>query len=235
MGAAQHDTLPIDRRYTPGLEALSRPSTDMLKFRQQFMVKMGWFDESHTDDRDRYDGVLSTVHLMERDEHGDILSGMRLTRLGSLDESLSVQMLEGNSSMHEAAVVFGKTINYAQTDLWDLTRLVHQLEGEANFVKSVESAQAIFGAGLAKTRPEDGRELLWVFTTTELIKGFLDISGIKTEPVAQGKLRSDDEKDSYFRAIHPVTAMQFLQDNQAIYGRTYDSVSRGYQALAAYE
>lgn len=231
MGAARHDTLPIDRRYNPGLEALSWPSEDMLEFRRQFVVRMGWFKEPYTDDSDRYDTDPSTIHFMERDEDGAILSGMRLARLESIDESLSVGMLESNKDMHKTVMNFGQTIDYTRTDVWDLTRLVHRFGDDDGFEESIESAQAIFGAGLAKTEPESEGDLLWIFATTELILDFLHSRGIKTEQITQGKLKPSDGEDTHFHVIRPVPAMQFLRDNQNQYGRTYSSVERGFRGL----
>lgn len=235
MGVAQHDLLPFDWGQGPGLEVLTRPPTDMLEFRRKFVIEMGWFDETHTDDRDRYDDALSTIHLMERDTSGKILSGMRLTRLGSLEESLSIEMLRGNSEMQDIAKKFGQSIDYSKTDLWDLTRLVHRFGHEPGFGESIESTQAIFGAGLAKTMPEDGRDVVWAFTTTQLVVDFLDGSGIKTEPIAHGKLSAGDEQNSHFRIIRPVSSMQFLRDNRDkddTYDRTFKAVDRGFRALA---
>lgn len=235
MGAAQHDKLSAKGLHRQGLEALSWPPEDMLAFRRDFVIKMGWFDEAHTDDTDRYDHQDATVHLVNRDDDGEVLSGMRLTKLDSFDDSLSVEMLRSNELMHETAVDFGRMIDAEKTDMWDLTRLVHRLEGEPRFGKSIASILAVFGAGLAKTMPRGEHELAWVFTTTEPMKYLLDGSGIEADVIAQGKIAAHDEQDSYFCVIYPAEAMRVLRENQDVHGRTYDIVNSGFQSLVSHE
>lgn len=231
MSILEHDRLPTTRRRLPGVEALSQADADMLEFRRKFVIRMGWVKEPYPDDSDRYDDTPSTIHFNRWHESGEVLSGMRLTPLLSLDESLSVEMLATNPVMQRQALEFGQAIDMDETDVWDLTRLVNRFRDESLHYESLLSMLEVFGAGLAKTYPEDEKSLVWLFTTTDEMKGHLDNAGIQASTIVRGKIKKEDELDSYFCVIRPIDAMQFLRDNQAKYGFTYRQVDEGLQSV----
>ena len=231
MTILERDKLPIVDQPTPGLEVLPQSPDDMLKFRREFVIKMGWFDEPYPSDMDRYDDISSTLHFVNRDDTGEILSGMRLTRINTLDESLSIDMLGSHPEMQEAAKAFGKSLDFQQTDVWDLTRLVHHLKRDQRHIESVLSILPVFGAGLAMTQPDDNKDLAWLFTTTASMKGHLDSVGIRADVIAQGRIGEKDEEESYFCIIHPIEAMQFLRKNPDGYRSIYELVNEGYQSI----
>jgi len=231
MSILEHDKLTSAGRRSPGIEALSQPAAEMLDFRRKFVIRMGWVDEPYLDDCDRYDDNPSTIHFNSWHESGEVLSGMRLTPLASIEDSLSVDMLATNPVMRQQALEFGQAINMAETDVWDLTRLVNRFDDEPLHYESLLSMLGVFGAGLARTYPLEGKDLIWLFTTTELMKNHLDAVGILAETIAQGRINEDETQDSYFCAIRPIDAMQFLRDNQEQYGFTYQQVDEGLQSV----
>lgn len=231
MSILKHDKLATVRRRLPGIEALSRPDDDMLEFRRKFVIRMGWVKEPYLDDHDRYDEDPSTIHFNSWHESGEVLSGMRLTPLQTVEESLSVEMLATNLGMQRRALEFGRTLDTSETDAWDLTRLVNRFDDEPLHYESLLSMLEVFGAGLAKTYPKDEKDLIWLFTTTGLMKSHLDKVGILAETVTQGEIGDNDNGDSFFCAVRPIDAMQFLRDNQDQYGFTYQLVDEGFRSV----
>jgi hypothetical protein len=220
-----------------GIFVSRRAPRDLMELRAEFVKRKGWIDSntSYTDDSDRYDQSLSTLHLFERDGDGTILAGMRLTEIDSVYNSLSVEMLQGNQRMHDEVLARADAIDAGSEGggLWDLTRLVDAPGGDK--LTKFKAVIEVFGAGMAAT--DRGNEnLTWIFTTTEEVKNALDGVGIKNEELTRGFISKKDEEKgetSYVCVVRTIDAFRFLEENsdKPEYKFAYDNVVNGRDTL----
>lgn len=215
-----------------------------LELRCDFVQKMKWFD-SRADDTDVYDSPELTtkyfVRLHENDRGSvnesaaEVLVGMRLTRVRNVRSSLSWSML--NEPMKEEILSEnGEDIKWLNevgkaNKLWDLTRLVNQLDGRAGSRETVEAMLTVFGAGLGEVKTDDESDDLpisWIFLTTPYIKRLLDRSGIRHRVIASGKVDVHDNKESYLCIVDPAESYSTLAEaDDTMHKRTFQLVSGG--------
>lgn len=224
--------------HEPGIFSARRAPKDLMDLRAEFVKRMGWVspDEVYEDDSDRYDESLGTIHLFKRGEDGAIITGMRLTEIESVYDSLSLEMLKSNPRMYDEVVARIDEIDTgaAEGGLWDLTRLV-DAKGEDTMAK-YEAMVEVFGAGMAAT--DRGNEnLTWIFTTTDKIKHALDGIGIQNEILTQGYISEDDRKYdriSYVCTVKTIEAYRILEEHadEEKYRFAYTHVVNGRDTLS---
>lgn len=221
-GSHQYERGPTN---TGGIEVTRAPADDVLELRRRYVIAQRWFDDSHESDADLYDMEDNTLHLAKRSHEGLPIAAMRLTRVASVQEALSYEILETNSDMQQSVARQAEADREAEVAYWDLTRLVHAVEGSD---KVFEGMLELFGAGLAATRPpRQEKTPVWLFATTADMKDLLDACGIENSVWACGRITPSDERESYFCVVHPVQAMETLRQKQEIYAFAHEHVSRG--------
>lgn len=217
--------------------------------REDFVTALGWFERPH-DDTDRYDENPNTLHLALYDnsnaeaERRQIAAGMRLTQIGSVEDSLSWSMLERNPLMrleaHEHIDKNGlnsiQELNRVAADgnLWDLTRMVNPLDGSVKPEKIVGAMVELIGMGIAKTsrrgEKKDFDDLAWLFITTPSMKNALDHLGIENEVVARDYVSEGDKDVSYVCYAKPADALREVyqgKDADLKYLFTQENVAKG--------
>ncbi len=226
----------------------------MLPFRADFVEAMHWtpdesqqlfdfskelpwlneLDERGRSDVDFYDTLNSTLHFMLTDhENGQIIAGLRLTRVPSVEESLSWSMFKGNSDIMQQAYshtdgdgigTLVKLNEAAQRgNVWDLTRLVNPVDGTVDIAKVMAGMMELFGTGYGairkQTSPEEQDEVRWIFNGTEMIKAALEHLQVQFDVVAQGQISKKDVDQngnpvkSYFCMVKAESATQYIYDH----------------------
>lgn len=213
-----------------------------LSFRAKFVDAMGWNTETADElpfalnwleqdgyerirkEVDRYDLLDETRHLLltERDQPEPIAS-LRLTKVNSVEESLSWSMFEGASEpmqawayAHEDGATMRSLADAARGGkLWDLTRFVSPVDRQIDADRLVGGMLELFGAGYGTVRnecPESEREdIKWMFTGTKLLVLALEHTGIQFDIVARGKISSNDHGKSYFCVVRPEAGVRYIQ------------------------
>ena len=194
---------------------------DIMKLRADFVRDMGWTKDE--DDTDIYDGRDSTFHIAKYSPEGQLIATMRLTKVDSAKDCLSHTMTRGLKEMY--AAIDNKTADIDESaagdGIWDLTRLVHPLDGSVSTRDIVFAITDMIGVAIAKTSDEkQGENLTWVYTTTPAIKHTLDGLGIVGEVIAKGRISPEDEYESYFCTIKPFAALKYANEHpgQALRG-----------------
>jgi len=206
----------------PATRTTEAITKNFLAARLAYVKEKGWVPESRQDDSDDYDGHPATLTLIkagpqpEGGEAPSIVAGLRLTRVGSLQGSLTWTMLNQHPEVQEEILRSNPTLveefNAKGKDfsLWDLTRAV---SGEgAEGMKTVYAFLQIFGAAMAETGYAVGKRPRWFFFTTEEFSGFLNTAGIKHEIVYSGLVSEGDTKKSLLCYIDPLTRYQEIHD-----------------------
>lgn len=209
-----------------------------LRLRARFVKEMGWFDEIR-DDTDIYDIDPATIHLAVQPEGSENLAAsMRLTKVGSVEGSLSWSML--NTEMSQAAsesvdedgqsTLAKLNASAANGNLWDLTRLVSPMDGSVSGRNVLAGLIQMVGAGIKETCIEgydaDKEDTYWFFNTTAQMKQALDAFGIQNTVIAKGKISPEDTSESYFCVAKPLAAYDFVMNNSG-YDFTRKHVTHG--------
>ncbi len=214
---------------------------DLLELREKFVTDMmHWFEKPHND-WDRYDDNSATLHIGLRDEtDSHLVTGLRLTPIQSVKESLSFSML--NPQMVEYAEMqttedgrnMIDTLNETgqRGNLRDLTRLVNvEPTDEASTKHVVGSMMETFGvaAGLTRkqTDPNQLDDIKWLFTTTELMWYSLNRMGVQLTTLTYGEVNEGDASKSYLCIVDQEKAIQFLYDRPDEYHFTLKHLDDG--------
>lgn len=226
----------------------------MLPFRSRFVKEMNWLPEEIVDktyfeevlpwlkdlsadgrqDVDFYDVLDTTLHLalMDRDTD-EIIAGLRLTRVPSIEDSLSWGMLKNSDDMKRQAYEKKELDNTlvmdrlnriaANGNVWDLTRLVNPLDGGTDFAKVVGGMMELFatayGVMRKNTPPEEWNDIRWVFNGTGMVKAALEHLQIQHDVLAKGQVSKKDVDaygnviNSYFCVVAPESALRYIQDH----------------------
>jgi hypothetical protein len=231
----------------------------LLPFREEFIKRMKWStDNSHSayapipelawleqpgleevrKEADAYDSDQETLHFMISDhETGEIMAGLRLTPVLSVEDSLSWSMFENAPEMRTQA--YGHINRTGQNsiddlneaaargDLWDLTRLVTpepttKEQAEKLMASIMELFATSYGAQRRfKQNPEDWDGIRWMFTGTDSLVFGLKHLGIQHEVIASGLINEEDAKNnpdggkSNFCTVKPESAARYLREQAA--------------------
>ena len=216
-------------------EVEREPSDAVLDLRREFVVdEMNWLPKEHIDDRDRYDNPGTTYHFTKRAETGAVLASMRLTPVDSLDQSLSFEMIAANQEFQSA--IRAKQGDVGDGKLWDITRLVHPLDGSQSPSAVSDAIIELYGmaAGVSAGHVDDAKEdVYWIFTTTPSVLRFFNQTGIKSHTLAEGRLPDSDGKQrtTYFCLVDVAEAIgQLKASTDERYQHTYDLLRVGAEA-----
>lgn len=231
-------------------------NTDLLKallpFRKKFITRMRWSTEnSHStyepipelkwldeegleevrEEADWYDSREKTWHFAMRDyDTGQIMDGLRLTPVTSVEDSLSWSMLEGHPDMQAKAYAHTEAdgtnsvedlnICAVNGNLYDLTRLVTpDLSDCADPVKVVAGMMELFATAYGlqrRTTPEEQwHEIRWMFTGTEDLVFALSHLGIQHEVITSEKISEIDHSKSYFCLVRPEAGLHYIREQAA--------------------
>lgn len=226
----------------------------MLPFRADFVDAMNWtpeesqipidftselpwlkdLDEHGRSDVDFYDTLDSTLHFLLTDrENDEIIAGLRLTQVPSVEESLSWSMFKDNSDIvrqaydhkdDDGADTISKLNEAAQRgNVWDLTRLVNSVDGNVDIAKVMAGMMELFGTGYGairkQTAPEEQADVRWIFNGTEMIKAALEHLQVQFDVVAQGQISKKDVDQngrpvkSYFCMVKAESATQYIYNH----------------------
>lgn len=163
---------------------------DWMEARANFMSQKGWVDVS-SGDFDRYDDDMRTDHVMVSDERGELLYGMRLTPVESLEESLSWEMID-HSTMDKAAMQ--KAWPFEGREVWDLTRLV-PLKRSAVVVANA-AIPALFGEGLRECVRKGDADPVWLFVMDSKFRHWLEKQGVFIEELGAGRINGDEDEST---------------------------------------
>jgi N-acyl-L-homoserine lactone synthetase len=227
----------LDRRL-----GVTEPGTDVhdriLELRHRFVNDMGWLrDIERHDDRDRYDDLgAGSLHFYTENNQGALEASMRLTPVHKLSDSLSVEMLQNCTEAREGLARHSGDLAAAceKGNVWDLTRMVHPLDGSVKPEAIMAGMVQMIGAGIRANEihmPE--QPPTWIFTTTIAMEQALQNLGIKHDVVASGVLSEGDVEESLFCVARPIDALHHVQENPDVYGFTLQHVSTGLQLQAA--
>lgn len=212
---------------------LSPLGYDFLKTRYDFVQAMGWLPDA-IDDIDVYDSDPRTRYIMRSNpaNPNELYTGMRLTKVDSLQDSLTWHMMDGNPAMQQSALRKNHTMKALDKvaergELYDLTRLVLSLEENRIPRDEVEdSIRDIFAGGLAATAEHPDSNPAWVFLTGSSFKKYLDKLGIETLEITRQKVGEDDGEESALCAAFPRAALEYARHMPVdSYRRTYERIT----------
>lgn len=215
-----HIVAPAASPNIVGPEHQSPLTLSYLKTRYDFVQSMGWLPGA-VDDWDRYDENPATLNVMKSnpDNPDQVWAGMRLTRIKSIEESLSWSMLSGD--LQEAALegdnrfTMRGLLKSAQAGkLYDLTRLVANFQDEKGSMPTDRETvnhvfREVFGAGVAASTDEDGVPPTWIFVTNVSFRNHLTRMGIRTEEIVRGRNSPTDNEDSVMSIVCPQTVLDY--------------------------
>lgn len=189
---------------------------DFMDTRYQFVRLKGWLPGA-LDDYDRYDQDPDTSYALRANPENDaeMFAGMRLTRVPTLESSLTWGMMAGNSLMQDTTLNNEEAMREireaeARGSLWDLTRLVVDLDGHVGISELDDVVLDVFGAGIAASR-DGGVEPLWLFLTEKPILNYLHRLGINVSVINVNKVTPTDNYESYLCVVNPEENMVRLQ------------------------
>lgn len=225
----------------------------MLPVRADFVEAMGWstseskgiFDFAPTPatnwmegydyrDADIYDTLESTIHLLvAKPETGEVIAGLRLTRLSSLEESMSWSMVRGNPEIRDAVYAYRhnngtraiEDIQHsAETgNLWDLTRLVVPVNGSVSSKEMAAGIMELFatGFGICKkqvdsTRGGSAEDIRWINSATDIITACCNNLQIQFDILGSGRVSDKDDCDTYFCVSNLSAAVRHIEANAAV-------------------
>ena len=189
----------------------------MLPIRAEFVQAMNWRErDPNYDDRDEYDDLDETLHLSLTDrETGELIAGLRLTRVPSVEESQSWIMLSDNPQMIESALdhvdeqgrntveLLNETAK--RGNLWDLTRLVCPLDENADRKKIVAGIMELFAVGYGTIRQntldDEQDDVRWICAATDLVKMTAENLCLDFASAASGRVNKKDYMDTHFCVV----------------------------------
>lgn len=220
-------------------EVAEEITTGFMKARLGFVRDvMHWVPQSTLSDADPYDADPNTTYLVktaDQDGSGDrsFVAGMRLTKVNSVEESMTWNMLRNRPDIQEEiSAKHGEAIKsldaIAENEaLWDLTRLVSQVDGSVSPRECAAGVQEVFGAGVTMST-QNSENTKWLFLTTASFKRFLDVSGVVSEELYSGVITQGDKEESVMCLVDPAAAYEQLKMSEnPVHKRTAEAVMRG--------
>lgn len=223
----KHDGLMIVRPCSPLSELRREVAEAYLDARHKFVQEMGWLKDREND-LDVYDSNPSTFYCIRNkiDEKSGAIkfaAGLRLTRAGRIEDSLSFSMLAQNLDMQWQTFANAwkdRDVRRAMLDgnLWDVTRQLGRRDGSISPREIRESIAKSFGAAIGATAPTE--DTVWFFVTTKELKDMLERNGVELKVLSKGYVSLHDEPDpengkpgrvSYVCATVPARVLASLQ------------------------
>lgn len=166
--------------------------------RLNYMKKRRWISQDAEDDLDFYDATSSTEHILAYDDRGQMLIGMRLTPVDSIEQSMSWGMVRETEIGDEVRQNGG----LATGAVWDLTRLVPgpHPHRERNAARDIP---ALFDEGLKYCRTLGDNNPTWVFVLDALTEKWLRGQDVRVEYLAQPQKINGDKVASVLATIQP--------------------------------
>ncbi len=179
-----------------------------MELRTGFMRAMRWREYDHTippeqADRDLYDALSATQWFIKTDNSDAstdprVLCGMRLTTIGSLEESLTFNMLskriQGQIPKEKIEMINAKA---EKGEVRDLTRLVLELGDTNAFRAAVAAFPELYGAAMADMYRK-GTDVIWFYLTTKTFHEHLVRNGVGPHEVLwSGMVSATDDEESY--------------------------------------
>lgn len=224
----------------PGAEARQ----DFMDLRLRYVTEMGWRDGLESD-ADRYDANPDTHYFLRyrAADGGDspLIAGLRATRVPSVYDSLTWSMLGGDAERQSGIIAehlrLFTRINHAaatpDAGLWDITRLVSQLDGSATAAETLSSIYQLLGMVLYKSVVEPEADPVWMFLTTPTIKRMFEMSGIPCTVLFGGRVSPGDEDDAFLCVSEPKRAFNSIgHSSSPTHRRAFGQVLAGCTALA---
>lgn len=166
----------------PGSEAFF----EWMASRQHYVEQRGWKDMSNGD-FDRYDELPETDHMAIYDSEEQLLYGMRLSPVESIESSLSWEMTQ-HSTMDRERILADWQFN--DRTVWDLTRLI---PGEsATFRTAYEAIPLLFGEGLRSCQAKGDLDPVWLFVIDSKFRQWLEKQGVALQVLDEGFINGDD-------------------------------------------
>lgn len=179
--------------------------------REQFVQNRGW-KPGCPEGQDRYDNDNATVHSIAV-HNKEVVAGMRLTPVGSAEESLTIEMLKHNPSMQSEA---RQELETTPGIYYDLTRLVSiETNSDRNTKKAViegigQMLGASFGLALQSHTANELDQIIWMYAVDEHFLDVLSAMGIQHRKIASGTVSSDDRYNTVVCVTHPAGAYEHL-------------------------
>ncbi len=187
------------------------------QLRTDYVIQEGWPISKDMIDQDVYDHEIDSMYIIayQRDY---VLAGMRVTRVQSLEESLSYGMWQGvveKDSFDSQIVSAQNRINQLHDyEIWDLTRLVTDVSilGDYTLRKRVTSRMGLYKVmGSAMKVASGGEKTAWIFTTTLQMISFLDRLGVPYYVLCRAKISETDKAESVLSIIYPHQALETIK------------------------
>lgn len=186
----------------------------LVDLRTGFVRRMGW-PLNGEKDGDRYDHLADTEHYFTEGELGEIRSTMRLTKVDSIDEILSLEMLTSNLEMQGAARQHLVALydEDPQLEIHDLTRLVFNPTLRRNQMPDPMLRMfvpAMMETALCRDNPQS---TVWVFAVMEGMSSVLGGMGVDSTSLARGRVSEGDPYKTEFCYIRPFEATKAALDS----------------------
>lgn len=215
---------------------------ELLPIRENFVIdRMHWREFGHKEG-DPYDLTPDTLQLALRvGQNGEakILSSLRLTKVPSFNAALSLSMVKQQNAMHDealtAAEAYGLDATAARGNLYDLTRLVSNIDQTDDIGKVLGSFMELFGAAAGTLRNNtpakfDQEDIKWMFVVTDTIKSVLEAQGVEMTRLTDGYVSEKDEQrswKSHFYYVSQESAIRAVTANQATLPNSYPHLVNG--------
>ncbi len=200
-------------------------TVDELPFALQWLDSPDWARERL--EVDQYDVMDETYNLLLSEwDTPEAIASLRLSRIGSVEESLSWSMFNGAGDWMKAQAQRhddGRTMEYLNEiakdgKLWDLTRFATPVDRAVEPDRLVGGMLELFAVGYGMMRneiPEEVKEqrddIRWIFNGTKLLVMALEHTGIQFDVIAKGKINRDDQGKSYFCVVKPEEGLRYLR------------------------
>lgn len=215
---------------------------ELLPIRENFVIdKMHWRDFDHKEG-DPYDFTPDTLQLALRvGQNGEakILSSLRLTKVPRFDAALSLGMVKQQETMHDEALVAAEAYNLdataARGNLYDLTRLVSNIDETDDISQVLGSFMELFGVAAGTLRNMaptkfDQEDIKWIFVVTDTIKGVLEAQGVEMTRLTDGYVSEKDEKlgwKSHFYYVSQESAIRIVAAHKESLPNSYPHLLNG--------
>jgi N-acyl-L-homoserine lactone synthetase len=197
------------------LEAFTQLRTD-------YVLQENWPIHHSGVDFDEYDGHLDTQYVVAS-AGNQVVAGMRLTPVDNIESSMSFGMWNNADDKTSFQAQYQDSINKISIDeqeqLWDITRLVT----EANILatqstkKKVESRAGLLKIlAAAATIKHDHKGAVWVFTTTQKMRQFMERNSFKVTVIASGVISKSDGYESSLCIIRPHEVISHLKRHKPV-------------------
>lgn len=196
------------------------PMQGFTQLRTDYVLQENWPVDASGVDVDEYDKNDSTRYIVAVAK-GQVVAGLRLTPVTSIESSLSYRMWERayDIDAKNALKNYAHTTSFQDGDqLWDVTRLVTEVNilATKNPRTKAESRAGLLKILAVAGSITNGKTPVWHFTTTGAMYRFMQRNKFHSKVVASGKISSDDEYDSYLCIARPGDIIRKLKKTKPL-------------------